>query len=708
MPINMDTSVGIPGKLVNIATPAQVITREQADKDRRAAWTLQTRAPILALAAHVRASWDAAQRAKTDYIERSLLESLRQKNGIYDPHILGLIRKFGGSEVYMQLTNVKCRAAKSWIRDILIPPGEKPWSIGPTPVPDLPDEVEDEIASQIMLEVKELVMQQGVGAVSVEQVQDRMLELKDKVRKEKVKRAKTICSQLEFHIEDELREGNFYNALDDFLTDLVSFPTAFLEGPIVKKKKKLVWTTDQSGRWVPAIDERFMRVYERVSPFDMYPSPGAKHMQDGYLCRVRRVRRPDLEEMIGVSGFREDAIRGALHEYGQGGLRHWLTIDQERANAENRRQEFTDPDQTMDVIEYWGSAQGLKLLEWGMPPQLVPDPVRNYNIVSWLLGGWVLMARINPHPLGHRPYYGASFEQTNDSIWGKCPPQLMRDLQLICNATARNLVNNLAIASGPQVEIFKDRIDPSEDIEDIYPWKIWKTISDDTTGKPAVNFFQPDPIAEALMRVYEYFFKQSSEQTGIPAYIYGNENIGGAGKTASGLSMLMNAASKTLKQVVANLDVRVIKPAIWEHWLQVMLYDQNVEKTGDINIVARASEHLIIAEQLQLRRSEFLDKTGNPIDMAIIGEKGRAVVLRETAKTLKLPSEDVVPTKDEMEAREQALREAQQGMIPPEGQPGQPSGPMQGLPPGGGPPAAIPPPEAPGGGRPGEQVRLNA
>jgi hypothetical protein len=75
-----------------------------------------------------------------------------------------------------------------------------------------------------------------------------------------------------------------------------------------------------------------------------------------------------------------------------------------------------------------------------------------------------------------------------------------------------------------------------------------------------------------------------------------------------------------------------------------------MEYEGDINIVARASEYLIIAEQLQARRQEFLAFTNNPTDMAIIGMDGRASVLRETVKSLKMDGDNIIPAEWELNA----------------------------------------------------------
>lgn len=670
-------------------TEGELQTIEKIEQDKKTAEEEQNKPHILSLAAYIRRSFDAAERAKTsNNIEDRFLECARRRKGEYEPDKLSDIRSTGGSEIYMQLTSVKCRALESWIRDIILPPGDKPWSICPTPVPDLPESKELEIAELVKEEVVQLMMINGVESVTNEKISQRMQEIKDQVLQEKKKQAKKDANRLEVIINDQLTEGNYYEALGEFITDLSTFPTAFIKGPIIKQKKKLVWKEDQNGDWVPQVESKLIREYQRVSGLDIYPSPGARNIQDGSLCERARLRPSDLEAMRGVPGFKENAINAVLDEHTTGGLRKWLTIDQERADLEDRPNEDDDPNPLIDCIIFWGQVKGSMLLDWGMPDKKIDNASKYYQITAWLIGNYVIMARLNPHPLGRRHYYAASFESVNDNIWGKAPPELFADCQDMCNAVARAISNNLGIASGPMVEFFKNRLSPGFTFDQIYPWMTVPT-EDDGMGanNPAVRFYQPDDRTQFLLPIFEFFFQQASEQSGIPAYIYGNQDVGGAGKTASGLSMLMNAANKALKGVIAHIDKGVITKSIREHWTHVMLYDDDIEKIGDINIVARASEHLIIEEQLQIRRTEMLQATNNPWDMKIIGDKGRAKMLRETFDSMKMDSDEIVPTKEEMEAVEQMIQQAQaeaagQMGIPPErmegaeGAPGQPPGPV--------------------------------
>ena len=656
--------------LLRVESNAQIVKRENDERAKYlAAQKEQNKEYVLSLASYMRTCWQAALIAKhstpagKDSIQERYLKCQRQRAGVYDPADLAKIRKHGGSEIFMEITSQTCRGIEAWLKDVELPAGEKPWSIDPTPLPDLPDNIEDEIAQTVGMEASQAIAEQGENAVNPKQVRERLDQVRNKIELEQMEIAKAGVRKAETKIQDELLEGNYYEALSEFINDLATYPTAFMTGPVIKQRKTQAWTRDQSGEWTPAVELTYRREYECVSGLDIYPSPGAKNIQDGYLFHRKRLRRSDLIALRGTPGYKNDAINGVLKEYGSGGLKDWLWSDQERADAESTPQEFIDPEHIIDALLFWGQVQRSILQEWGMSTKQIPAPQAEYQISAMLVGNWVIMARLNPHPLGKRNYYSASYEEMNNTIWGKAPPELIRDIQKMCNATARALANNMGIASGPQVEVHMDRMDGIRDVEDLYPWKIWKMKSDQAgRNQKAIHFYQPDSNAQVLLKVYEYFFQQASEISGIPRYMYGSQKVGGAGKTASGLSMLMNAASKTLKNVVFHIDLGLVKPSIREHWMHIMLYDQDIEKTGDIAIVARASDFLIMQEQLQLRRGEFLQNTNNPTDLQITGLKGRAAVLRESVRSLKMPVEDIIPPKSFFEEQERIQKEQQAEM----------------------------------------------
>jgi hypothetical protein len=645
-----DNSTAIPERtgLLRVLNNKELAEQDQkkVKRNQRAAEIRQNVPEVIGLANHIQAHWSAAKNTKW-FVEERLLKVLRARQGKYDPSDLAHMRDFGGSRIFMMISNAKCRTIESWIKDVMIPAGDKPWALNPTPVPDLPIDEEKALADQVRQEVQLIVSYEGPQAVSPEMIDERLNELRE-INQQKVMKTATVeAKRVEQYIADQLTEGGFYEELAEFIKDFSTYPTAFLKGPIIRRKKMLVWDQDPDGTSTPVVRWKYIRSFERVNPFDIYVSPGSRNIQDGYIIERQRLRNFDLLKMKGVPGFDDGAIDEVLYEYTAGGLKDWLWTDQERANLEYRPNEQEDPDAIIEALEYHGDIPGYLLIEWGMDPKLIKNPAEPVPAKALMIGRWVIMARINENPFGTKPYYAASFDRTSDSLWGNAPPELMEDTQRICNAVARALVNNLAIASGPQVEVHKDRLESGERMT-LYPWKVWKTKSDPVgRNREAVHFYQPNALTDVLMNVYQYFFGQAGEQLGVPAYEQGiGGAAGGAGKTAHGLSMLMTAASKIIKDAITRIDTEVIKPAVYNTWLHTLIHN-DIDYQGDINIVARASEYLLIAEQLQARRIEFLSMTNNPTDMAIIGQEGRARVLRETSKVLKM-DEDIVPTDREL------------------------------------------------------------
>ncbi|MFH2074329.1 MAG: hypothetical protein ABIJ57_03135 [Pseudomonadota bacterium] len=632
-------------------------TNEEMDRQQQAEATArfeanQNKSMVSNLAGHIRASFSSAYQAKATITER-MLKCLRQREGIYEADIAALISESNGTNIYMMITDVKCRALESWLKDIMLPSGERPFKIEETDIPDIPPQI---IEKAQMAFVQDYVgrIQAQTGTFDPNMVdQDDFREAAEKFKGEMMKmirkQAKEDAEFIEDYVDDELTEGHWYDALSDVIEDFATYPTCFLEGPIYRRRQVLQWKPVK-GTLMSSVEvvEKVVKEWDRTDPFDVFPAAGAKTIQDGDLCLRKRFTRRDLDALRGTDGFDTDAINQVLEQYANG-YREYLSYDTEIANLHDRPNEFQDPEGHIDGIKFFGSIQGFELREWGMPIEQVPDPFREYPIVAYMIGSYVIGARLNPHPLGRRNIYSASFRKKNGSIWGKAPPELMVDIQNICNSSARSICNNAAMASGPQIWQYVDLIPPESERTDVYPWKLWPFDSEKMVGKgrDPMGFFQPDFIAADLMKIYEYFFQQGSEVTGIPAYVYGNANVGGAGKTSSGLAMLMNAAAKGLRNAASNIDHGIITPSVEEDWLTIMMQKPELAR-GDCKIVARASDYLVQQEQLQLRRNEFLQTTANQFDMGIIGIDGRSELLRASARSLKMDADKIVPKREDM------------------------------------------------------------
>jgi hypothetical protein len=673
MAIEDFTSKVIGGSLTRVTEPQLQQAEDQKKAEEDAAKQVSNTYPVLGVSSYVRKCFDVAKQSWENDLHERLLKCLRQKNGQYDPDILAKIRESvsGGSENYRNITQIKTKAFEGWAMSSLFPPGDKCWTIGPTPNPELPENREAEIVDLVTKEVTQMFIQDGVFSVDDSKINERLLEVKDKVKKELLKKAKISAARVEVILDDQLTEGGFYTALREVILDMATFPVCWLVGPEVRKRKKFKWVTNPDGTNKLTVIDKIVREWRRASPFCVFPSPGSKSINDGYLCELISLKRSELASMIGVEGFSESQIRLALKAYGEGGLREWLASDEERKEAEYKPYADDDPNPPIQAIVFWGECQGKKLIEWGMDKEDVPDETIDYQVCVWLVGTYAIMVRLNPSPLGKKPYYATSFDKVNDSIIGNAIPEAMRDDQMRCCGAGRAIDNNMAFSAGPMTEIYWQRFKPgSNPASQIRPYAILQT-DDDMSGQnnPAVRFYQPTIIADVLIRVDEYFLRQAGEKT-IPSYVYGS--ITGrkdtAIDTASGMSMMLNANLKNLQGSISHLETDIIVPAITEHWNHVMLYDDDIEKFGDVAVVPKASEHLLVEEQRQMRAQELFERVDRS-DTAkrLLGLKGMANLLREVVKITKMDPTDMVPDDDDIDAMIAAEAEL---AVPVSGQPG--------------------------------------
>lgn len=607
------------------------------------------------LAAHIRRCWESAKISKQP-VEQRMLDCLRRRKGEYSADKLKDIEEQGGSAIYMKLTTTKCRAAAAWLREILLPSNERAWGLDPTPIPDVPREFLVQFGNQLLQQLQAAAAQgQQVEMPNEEQVKSIIL-------REVQKKARAAADAMEDVIADQLAEGGWDEAFEAFIDDFVTFPAAVVRAPILRRVPSFRW--EQGWNLVETHEVR--PEYERISPFDLYPSPDAVNVDEGaFLIERIRYTRAGLNQLRGgVPGYNDQAIAEVLRDYGAGGLRDWLWTDGERASLEGRRDALLSPAETIDGLVYHGSAQGLMLLQWGMPPEVIEDPLNEYEVEAVLIGRHVIRAVINRDPLGKRPYHKASFQPVPGSFWGESIPELMADIQDTCNAAARAMINNMAVASGPQVEVNWDRVQPEENGE-LYPWKVWRTKSSlVTSNDPAVRFFQPDSNIAALMALYEAFEKRADEATNVPRYLYGNERVGGAGNTASGLSMLMESANKGIRDAIRHVDRGVLRRVIEAMWLFNMRYSDDMTIKGDCRAVPRGSNAMLNRERTQALRQEALQLALNsPLVQQILGIEKVAELLRAVFGRLDLP--DIVPDNEVVaqQVQQANAQQAQQAQI---------------------------------------------
>jgi hypothetical protein len=184
------------------------------------------------ISGHITSCWNKSKFAKQKITER-LLACERQRRGEYDPDKAIEIAQTGGSDIFMMITDVKCNGAKSWIQDVMLQQ-RRPFDLEPSQEPSLPPEVKLSIIDFVRVEAEAYV--QAGAALHPEAFRTRVAEVHDQALLALREEAKRTAERMSDVIDDQLHEGGFNRQIIDFIDDFVTYPTAILKGPSVRKR----------------------------------------------------------------------------------------------------------------------------------------------------------------------------------------------------------------------------------------------------------------------------------------------------------------------------------------------------------------------------------------------------------------------------------------------------------------------------------------
>jgi len=164
----------------------------------------------------------------------------------------------------------------------------------------------------------------------------------------------------------------------------------------------------------------------------------------------------------------------------------------------------------------------------------------------------------------------------------------------------------------------------------------------------------PNHIAD-LSALVTMFENNADEVTAIPRYMSGENAQGGAAGTASGMSMLMGAASIVMKDLISSFDEGITKPFIQALYRWNMQFNTDDSIKGDFDVAASGTSSMVAKEVRAAQLDSFSQLASNPLDAPFIK---REELLRQRAEAHDLMN--VVKTEEEV-AAEMNNPMAQQG-----------------------------------------------
>jgi len=240
----------------------------------------------------------------------------------------------------------------------------------------------------------------------------------------------------------------------------------------------------------------------------------------------------------------------------------------------------------------------------------------------------------------------------------------MDDTQTLMNGFMRMAVDNAVLSGNLLIEVDETNLVPGQDLS-VYPGKVFRRQG----GAPGQAIFGtkfPNVSGENL-QLFDKARQLADESTGLPSFSHGQTGVTGVGRTASGISMLMNAASGSIKTVIKNVDDYLLKPLGEGLFRFNMQFNFNPEIRGDLEVKARGTESLMANEVRSQRLMQFLQVASNP---ALAPFAKFQYVIREIAKSMDLDPDKVTNNMDEAAVQAELMKQFQAPAVP-EGQPQQ-------------------------------------
>lgn len=569
-------------------------------------------------------------------ISAAIVDGIRRYRGKYDNSELC---KFDGITFYRNATGMLCRSAYNWLKDAYFNAQDKPWTLEPTPIPELPDSMKktlnEAIANNLrsQLQVQEPVPGQAPimanGPQSPEMIEEIIKNLRNTAMELSMKAAGESTKGMEKVISDQLIEAGFRDTLSEFLLDIPIFPYAVMKGPIIKNKVLPQWKGDKFVfKEVPVYE------VERIDPINIYLSPDSTDGDDGeFIIEEIPTTLSSLNASRNLKGFYKDAIDLVIYNQ-----RHNKAKIEDASASAKEMEDFDGVDRTeqgsegymFTVYEYSGRISGEQLImftedyeddleealndsskkvdtEWGKI-----DPYEDYECIIRVCNGAVIMLRFNDAiPIPGRGYFITSCYKVPGSPSGDSVASVIADEQDELNLCIRSRAYNNGMSSGPIAEVDLSRFNETDAPENIEPWDVFPVTTNtaqNNNSAPAIRFTNIPNVAQNLTNVAEEIWDKMHRISGIPPYMYGDAR--GSAPTLGAFSLQYAGATKGIKTIISNIDNDIIEKLITRFYYFNMVYHEDGSIKADCKVNVRGSAGLIAQEQRQARPLELLQALG--------------------------------------------------------------------------------------------------
>ena len=605
------------------------------------------------------------------------LRAYRNYRGLYGPDVQ--FTEAEKSRVFVKTTKTKTLAAYSQIVDVLFAGNKFPISVEPTQLPEGVSEsghadLQPTPPTQPSVESPYGFAGDGKdlpagfrGNVELGPLEEKLGDVEN-LKEGAGTTPSTVtfspamiaAKNMEKKILDQLEESGATKHLRSIAFEMALFGTGVMKGPFAVDKEYPSWNDD--GDYDPTF--KTVPQVSHVSVWNFYPDPDANNMDEAqYAIERHKLSRNQLRNLKKRPYFRNSVIDSCIEMGETYTKKDWEDDLSDYATGETYIDRF-------EVIEYWGSVDTDVLLdnEVEIPKELQAFDELQANI--WICNKKLIRVVLNPFKPAKIPYMAAPYELNPYSFFGVGIAENMDDTQTLMNGFMRMAVDNSVLSGNLLIEVDETNLVPGQDLS-VYPGKIFRRQG----GAPGQAIFGTKfpNVAGENMQLFDKARQLADESTGLPSFAHGQTGVTGIGRTASGISMLMNAASSGIKAVIKNVDDYLLKPLGENLFSFNMQFNYDEKTKGDLEIKARGTESLMANEVRSQRLMQFLGIASNP---ALAPFAKFQYIIREIAKSMDLDPEKVTNNMEEaaLQAKMMQDMQPQQPPLPAGTDPNDPTG----------------------------------
>ena len=593
--------------------------------------------------------------------EERWLRSYRNYRGLYGSDVQ--FTEAEKSRVFIKVTKTKTLAAYGQIVDVLFAGNKFPISVEPTVLPEgvaadvnfdpkKPEQLKGETSLSSPYGFKGDGKDLPKGATE-KTLADMLGPLQDKLGEiEGLEKgvgqtptsitfspAMVAAKNMEKQIMDQLQESNASKQLRSTAFEMALFGTGVMKGPFATDKEYPNW--DDEGNYSPVF--KTVPSTSHVSVWNFYPDPDAANMDEAqYVIERHKMSRTQLRALKKRPYFRQNVIDEVIQQGESYDKKYW----------EDDLSDYA-PEHGIDrfeVLEYWGmcDVDMLKENDVDIPAELKEYDELQANI--WISNGKLIRMVLNPFKPATIPYMAVPYELNPYSFFGVGLAENMDDTQTLMNGFMRMSVDNAVLSGNLLIEVDETNLVPGQDLS-VYPGKVFRRQG----GAPGQAIFGTKfpNVSNENLQLFDKARQLADESTGFPSFAHGQTGVSGVGRTASGISMLMNAAAGSIKTVIKNVDDYLLKPLGEGMFRFNMQFNFNKDIKGDLEVVARGTESLMANEVRSQRLMSFLQVASNP---SLAPFAKFPYIVREIAKSMELDPEKVTNSMEEAAIQAEILK----------------------------------------------------